>query len=89
MSGVLNDGGHEAEAESGGVDLQQVVLGLNLGHDLGLAPPFPVSHDVRTSPRARLERVLRLNHSKKLTTTADCETANRCFIRLLVGRGAV
>ena len=58
MSGVLDDGGDEAEAERGGVDLQQVVLGLDFGHDLRLSATLPVSHDLRTSPRARLVRIL-------------------------------
>jgi len=59
VSGVLDDRGYEAEAEGGGVDHQQVVLRLNFGHDLRLAPPLPVPHDVGTTAQPRLVRVLK------------------------------
>ena len=58
MSCVLDDGGDDAEAQGGRVDHQEVVLGLHLRHDLGLAVTLPLTQNVGTMTRRCLVRIL-------------------------------
>ena len=59
VTGILDDWGHEAEAERRRVYHEKVVLRFNLGHNLWLTSSLPVTNDFRASAKSGLVRVLK------------------------------